>query len=381
MHPQTKSMSTYSLNSTKTAVAIILPVAQSSDVNTIRSIHDKAFHKWPPHIILLYPSVTIDQLKSALPLCREALLERPIARRNIKTDRIGTFRHRHSCTIFLEPDEESQAFLSELRMKLVKAIGVGARAGTIDGQYRPHMSLGQASLSGDAVDDLVEKCSSLAGLEWKFSALAVLTRLPSGKMEIIDHICFASSSTHTPLLPNLDRVSGSAVIVWAPCSAFETGQSWQPPSQPITDDVPERQQISVLSYNLLAYGLTCAFADRLSLIMYRICFTGRLSEVLCLQEVSSKMLADVLAHTFMQRRYPYCSHNAESLFVNHNSLVALSTLPFSVSVHHFEERHKLALNTRLEDLPFEIVSVHLTAALQNSAVTAKQRQILSLSEC
>jgi poly(A) polymerase Pap1/endonuclease/exonuclease/phosphatase family metal-dependent hydrolase len=371
----------YSLNSTKTAIAIILPASHSSDVNAIRSVHDKAFHKWPPHINILYPSVTIDQLKTALPLFRTALAEELNAAISITADRIGTFSHRHNATIFLQPDEASEILISSIREKLVEAIRVGSRAGTVDGTFRPHLSLGQATLSGGAVESLVEKCSELTGLRWNVSELAVLTRKPSGEMEIVDSIPLGASPKAEQNSFEVERVPERPGSVWSPCFAFDAVHGWQQYTGPITNSESEGRPISILSYNLLADTFGCSFEPRLPLIIEAIKSASKdhIDEVLCLQEVSSSMIADILSHPYIQQRYPYCSHSTTSLLVNYLNLVTLSTRLFSFTSHHFEERHKSALVVRPTGSHFEVANIHLTAALKDHTVAAKQRQLKSLT--
>ena len=371
--------SIYSLNSTKTAIAIILPSAQSTDVNAIRSIHDKAYHKWPPHINILYPSVTAEKLKTALPLLRDAMSSGSGPILKIKSGGIDTFRHRHNATVFLEPDEQSKDTIIELRTALVKALGLSSKAGTLDGTFRPHLTLGQASLNGEAIESLVGKCSELTNLQWEIGELAVLSRKPSGEMEIIDHVSLGSTAD---TLSN-DKVpleSQAAGPVWTPCFAFNSG-GWQLHSGYLTDIVSAERPMSIVSYNLLADTFGCAFGSRLPLIIEALKDVSRpnMEQIWCLQEVSNTMIIEILAHPFIQQHYPYSSHSPTSLLANYLNLVTLSTTAFTFRSHQFEERHKSALLVRPQLLPFEVANVHLTAALKDHTVAAKQRQLASLT--
>ena len=368
--------STFSLNSTKTAIAIILPSNQASEVNAIRRIHDKAFHKWPPHVNILYPPVTIDQLKSALPLIRDALGS--TASQKLSIGDIGTFRHRQNATVFLEPDDKSKRSIASLRTKMVKALGLSDKAGTIDGTFRPHLTLGQASLSGDAVDTLVDKCSTLKELHWEFGELAVLTRKPSGEMEVVDHVRLQAGQTINDL--GALEIENSNPV-WTPCLAFTPSRGWQPQDDVDADKPPADRSISVLSYNLLADTFGCSFAPRLPLIITALRSASKeaVVEVLCLQEVSSSMIAAILGDPYIRARYPYSSHSPESLLVSYLNLVTLSSRPFSFRKHHFDERHKSALMVRPHNLPYELANVHLSAALKDHAVLAKKRQLQSLT--
>src|SRR5271156_1342635 len=102
------SSSMFELSSTQTALAILVPASLSSDVNALRSVHDKHFTKrssfrshdksfWPAHLNILYPFVDPEQLLPALELLRQKLSEFP-EELKINIDRANTFNHRQNAT-------------------------------------------------------------------------------------------------------------------------------------------------------------------------------------------------------------------------------------------------------------------------------------------
>jgi hypothetical protein len=56
----------FKLSSTQTALAVVVPYSHSGDIDALRSVHDKSFRKWPPHLNILYPFVDPEHLESAL---------------------------------------------------------------------------------------------------------------------------------------------------------------------------------------------------------------------------------------------------------------------------------------------------------------------------
>jgi 2'-5' RNA ligase len=50
-----------------TAVAIIPPVEVWEPIQAIRQVHDRQFHRWMPHINLLYPFYPAEQFVEVVP--------------------------------------------------------------------------------------------------------------------------------------------------------------------------------------------------------------------------------------------------------------------------------------------------------------------------
>ena len=156
--------SIFQLSSAQTAVALVIPVHLSKDVDSLRSVHDKAFGRWPAHINLLYPSVPLTHIHSAVDALRKHLLEERRGKIKTKIAGIDVFRHNRSATVFLKPSEESTITLCQLRESLCVALGVKPTEGTPHGEFRPHLTIGQTSIKGAAIDSLVHKAQNLIGL-------------------------------------------------------------------------------------------------------------------------------------------------------------------------------------------------------------------------
>jgi 2'-5' RNA ligase len=178
----------FSLSSTQTALALIVPSYLQPEINTIRKIHDKAFRKWEPHINILYPFVDKSLLSSAITTLRAHLSKTPISPFIVKIEDVGTFEHTRSATVFLKPAEESEEKICSVRRQLVAALGRREEEGTHDGIFRPHLTIGQASLVGPTKARLVQKVGKLIGEEWEVEGLVVLRREPTGEMSVVDEI-------------------------------------------------------------------------------------------------------------------------------------------------------------------------------------------------
>src|SRR5580658_8595563 len=90
-------------SSTKTALALVAPDHLCSEIDGIRSIHDKAFGKWDAHINILYPFVPLDRLDTTISELRKALLDESRGSLKIILDDVGVFKHRKNATVFLKP--------------------------------------------------------------------------------------------------------------------------------------------------------------------------------------------------------------------------------------------------------------------------------------
>jgi hypothetical protein len=56
------------VGSYQTALCIIPPAHLQSQIDSLRALYDKAHGKWPPHINLIYPFVTVENLPGAMDL-------------------------------------------------------------------------------------------------------------------------------------------------------------------------------------------------------------------------------------------------------------------------------------------------------------------------
>lgn len=371
--------SEFQLTSTQTAIAVLVPAHLHQDVNALRSIHDKAYRKWQPHINLLYPFVEPARLSSALSILRESLRnERQFL---VRCNEVADFKHRKNATVFLKPEKSSEDALQRLRTRLVESLGCNERDGTYDGEYRPHLTIGQAALTGGSIDRLTTKVQKLAGIEWELITLAVLQRDVSGEMKVIEELPLGGSEE----LGSGGKRSDTLEPGWSPCYQYTTEKGWTLHySQSENNRGNDETSIgcTILTYNVMAEASAPPFSQRLPLLIEHISTavsTTTTDMILCLQEVTEDLLPMVFEQKFIQERFPYATHSPSSVLPSHRNLVTISSAPFTHFTLQFPERHKSALLIRLRTFPLEVANIHLTSALTDEAVAIKKKQMLTLT--
>jgi 2'-5' RNA ligase/exonuclease III len=371
--------SRFQLSSTQTAVALVIPVFLSKDVDSLRSVHDKAFGRWPAHINLLYPSVPLTHISSAVDALRKHLLEERRGKIKTKIAGIDVFRHTRSATIFLKLSEESTIALCQLRESLCMALGVRPTEGTPHGEFRPHLTIGQTSIKGATIDSLVQKAQNLIGLEWESASLTVLKRTTSGEMVPVADLPFGDPNEgYARDGVAVSMKSKEAPVGWKECFEFQS-ESWTPFAGSM--DTALDTSILVSSMNLMTADYAPEFKDRLVIINQKIASLVTSKEhshrVLCLQEANAELLSKILASPVIRRYYPYSSHGENSKFQSHRNLVTLASAPFRSFNLQFQERHKSSLIVQFGPT-LTVANVHLTSALSDESVEIKSQQLKKL---
>ncbi|CAK4672895.1 hypothetical protein LEN26_016268 [Aphanomyces euteiches] len=140
----------------KSALAVVLAEEESSlayhVIQGVRQAHDKSYHRWPPHINLLYPFLAgpSRQIDDILARITDAVGDLPAFPATFSE--LNHFTHsKKSATLFLEPDAASTASkLKQLQAALEKAF---PECNHDTRPFVPHLTLGQAS-GGQAVQSL-----------------------------------------------------------------------------------------------------------------------------------------------------------------------------------------------------------------------------------
>lgn len=183
--------------SRKSVLALLPPTSMLGAIEAVRSVHDKHFKRWPPHIKLIYPF-----LESPSELLEQGGRETAHLKQHIRTrierairgtapfemsltgDLPGSFRHkstRRDCTVCLGPTTQSvhnlQAALAAEFIEFVTPP-----------HYSPHLSIGQARGSEEmctirtAMEANVRKYRTYPtggrprGLDWLVDRVYVLER-------------------------------------------------------------------------------------------------------------------------------------------------------------------------------------------------------------
>lgn len=122
-----------------TAVVLIPPESVQPPIQAIRSVHDRNFLRWMPHITLLYPFTERRDFESVIPAL--AQVAQQIAPFSVEFLRFDAFRHRKSCTIFLVPEPEDE--IVRLHSVLLQQLPDYDDTARFAGGFHPHLSVGQ----------------------------------------------------------------------------------------------------------------------------------------------------------------------------------------------------------------------------------------------
>ncbi|EGO59451.1 hypothetical protein NEUTE1DRAFT_79561 [Neurospora tetrasperma FGSC 2508] len=421
------------LSSHNTALAIIPPPHLWAPINALRSLYDKAYTKWPPHINLVYPFVEPEHLENTMELAPWGILEgrrkRNEARVRVRLDGVGVFEHRKHNTIY-RCDEEaafnltSTTSLSRLRAEILGELGYHQQAEGEEGkeQYKPHMTIAQSEDSRSSAHKfLVEKVGLLPTVEWEVEQVWVLVRDQSdgpgkGKMKVWGTI-------------NLEEQVGCSIhenpVDWEEALKMDLG--WEGRERDVEEmqrtcrfdeergvwvrdgagkEEEEREEeaktpelLSIASWNVLAdfehsSSSTTDQEARYRLILRNLLSPSAKADILLLQEVTDSFLSFLLSPSntspesqALRHLYPYVSHPPPSQpdaspLPNFLNQVILSKHPFSWSWLPFARKHKGSVIARFPtihgsnpDQPLVLAAVHLSHGLTDMTVAAKKGEI------
>lgn len=160
----------------RTALAWLPPREIRSALQEIRRENDPQFHRWPPHVNLLFGFVPESSFEAALPLVSAAVRGvRPFAARLAG---VHWFGHREGATVWLDPAADDEKPWADLRERLLDRFP--ACRGRHPG-FTPHLSLGR---TGDP-QALAAACDArLAAVGTTVGEIAVLSRRGGEPMRV-----------------------------------------------------------------------------------------------------------------------------------------------------------------------------------------------------
>ncbi|KAK3988557.1 2'-5' RNA ligase superfamily-domain-containing protein [Cladorrhinum sp. PSN332] len=397
MAPSTSTDTTqpsFALTSHDTALAILPPPHLWPRIDHLRSLYDKAYLKWPPHINLLYPFIPPSSLDSLPTLPSQSSF-------NLTLDIPSVFEHKHSNTIYLTSSSaEQQEKVKELRRNVLKALGAQDGGGQ---QFKMHLTAAQSDDSASAAHKyLVEKVGNIPRFSWPVEELCILKRernqdsgenvmklwgrinIPTGELTKLEE-------TDT-FYGNNEEGEGEEVVVDETAQAHyydEELDRWVPfrredlPDDD-DDDGDDKKELKVASYNVLAEFEYPPNKGRHPGLVKNILSKEAEADVVVLQEVTDGFLDALLKDEGIRETYPYCSHgppgqdDIEPLpsFLN---IAVLSKLPFDWECLNFKRKHKGAVLAKFQQqgLRKEVVlaAVHLSHGLTDGAVASKKGDV------
>ena len=409
-HHTTESIATKSYD---TALCIIPPRSRCDEINKLRSLYDKAYEKWPPHINLIYPFVNPEQLPRAKELIETHLQTHfsDTSQMTIRLGGAGIFKQKKDVTVFLQDKSDKEAnALGSLRTGVLSALGQKASPQIF------HLTVGQAQDSSvSARQILMNKVDFLPAFEFNVNSLVILVRErkadATSQMRLWGSVNLGTRALSTTPLDEF-WVTETAHNHEGIASGYELGtnsmiesmsnrqvqrgatytfngevQKWAITTSNVGKNIT--QNLHVSSYNVLLDSEYPPSHDRDPLLIQTLLRESALADILVLQEVSDDFLIFLLNDENMRERYPFVSHgppdqNDIGPLPSLRNIVVLSKWYFEWVFIPFHRRHKGAIVASFPDLhhgedvdsgPLVVAGVHLSAGLTDGSVAAKKVQL------
>lgn len=412
------------VSSYDTALCVVPPQSQCSDIDQLRSLYDKAYGRWPSHINLIYPFVSPEALPRAKEQIQARLNHRSFTEniQNIRLDQAGYFSHRSNHTVYLaENQARGMKSLDTLHSATLEALGQTPTPCNF------HLTVGQSEDKTESAREfLLSKAYLLPQLDFPITSLAILIResIPgqeksASRMRLWGTVSVSGTTSlelPTPIseywiqaadpeelaLTVADGNDGSDLD--EPATTSVPSREVQPrrtyhytPSSDQWTTVPEsyhpeivRSSLSISSYNVLIDSEYPPSRERDPLLLKTILSRSALADVLILQEVSDDFLSYLLADSKIRHCYPFTTHGPPSQsdigpLPSLRNVVFLSRYNFTWEMVPFHRKHKGAVVAKFSDgmhengevgqPPIIVAGVHLTCGLTDGSVAAKKIQI------
>lgn len=388
----------FAFKSHETALCLIPPRHLWSSVDRLRSLYDKAFNAWPPHVNLIYPFVKPEALLEVTTILQDLTID---YQPRITLEGADAFNHKHHNTIFFCPSKNSTADITQLRDRICDALG---QPRSNHGSFKPHMTIGQSEDSNAAPHHfLVEKVRLLPQLAWDVNAIAILVRdaAASGSggprpMRLWGTLDLSSRLLNRPTSLQDFRdssCSASEIVFQPPYHSSQTSGPWEvltPPTPIGNGEELVLDRLVIASYNVLAEFEWPPQSLRYSGLVENLLSTRSAADILVLQEVTDHFLPALLADQEIRRRYPFATHGPPGQYgigplPSLLNVIVLSRFP--LEWHHvpFQRRHKGCTVVRFPTIgirdreacfrPWILAACHLSQGLTDGAITAKKREI------
>ncbi|KAK5998164.1 Poly(A) polymerase-like protein [Cladobotryum mycophilum] len=391
-----------------TALCLIPPNHLWNPINRLRSLNDKAYGKWPPHLNLIYPFVRPDALSGAA----DAICQLNLSSQNeilIDLEHVDAFSHKKHSTIYLKPDSNaSTRRLDDLKGRIRCLLGWPE-----DETHQLHMTVAQSEDSfSDWHNFLLEKARLLTPLSWHAGQLMILIRDPSlpdgdtttsrqmvlwGHIDLSSRTVIRNTESNGLILQNMPKKVREAFSIY-PQDAYnyvQVNHSWQCSSETssVTTAVESPDHLIIASYNVLAEFEWPPTSHRHPALVTNILSDRAAADILVLQEVTDQFLSFLLADREVCSRYPFSTHGPPSQagvgpLPSLLNIVILSRYPLRWKFLSSPRNKGFAIATfptmRIkryegsEPLPLVLAACHLRPGLTDGAITARKHEIQRL---
>jgi len=157
------------------AVIVMPPNDQWSQIQEIRAKHDKAYDRWMPHINLLYPFIPEEQFLNNLERLVNGLSS--LSPFKLVFRRFDSFCHGRSYTMFMKPEADPADALITLQSKLEEVFPLCDDLRTIgDHGFAPHMTVGQFNSKVSLDRSMEDYLSKLVPIEFTVTHVHLIAR-------------------------------------------------------------------------------------------------------------------------------------------------------------------------------------------------------------
>lgn len=385
---------TLATNSYDTALCIVPPRRLWAPIDRLRSRHEDAYRRWPPHVNLIYPFVQADDLPAALEAIRSAIQTlHPFRICLSATDVIQNGDYTH-----LRQERMSRR-VQDLHKAVVKALGHEDA-----GDCQMLMAMGPSDDADGSSNSSVAKVDLLPRFEWDLDGLCVLHKYSTNVEELTQDAMkiwstiplgvVSSTMLKTPMPCHRDSDSSRTQIS---CSYFydDVESTWKKakPDLTLPQGDSESSPLSVSTYNVSAES-SCLPSQKLyPLLIKNILSDDAEAEILVLQEVTDDFLSQLLRDEDIQDSFPFCSHGPPDQegvepLPAHESVVVLSKYVFdwqSAPSRHLR-RNSPSLIVKFREVgeyddrtkthrPLALVAIQLAPGLRDDIIALREAEL------
>lgn len=240
-----------------------------------------------------------------------------------------------------------------------------------DGVFRPHLTIGQATLDG-STERLQAKANMLLPISWTFDGLVVINKneFDQGRMEVFATI----PESNTTLVP-----SASSQVLPERCYSYDESTNQYEVYQPksLFDFVIPPTVLTISTYNILHSPSQPQTPDSSRLPLLLNILLQQPSTITILQEVTDTSWKYFLSNPSFCQKFPYLSWPSHLPLPNHRNIVILSTIPFQAYYLPLISPHKPALIANFST--FLLAGVHLSSGLHEEKLSLKHKELSKLT--
>lgn len=157
----------------RSALALIPPEEVWPPIQAIRRVYDRHFHRWMPHINLLYGFLPEAAFAEATGILTEAL--RDVAPFDVTLDELRRFEHRASATAWLHPRSEPPGAVESLQARVEGLFPQCTEQSSVSASgFTPHLSIAQ--IHGGDAEPLLSEWGRILPITFPVRSIQLISR-------------------------------------------------------------------------------------------------------------------------------------------------------------------------------------------------------------